>query len=208
MTEEILAQILICLLLIVSELRPFILSNKVISPEKDALSVLPFVAFLISLTMLFTFGLGIINIVLVILSLILFLINVRQFSSLLSGLSGTSFSPLFSGASIFMFILTLTVFGAICFSLPFSLSAKDSRKAVQKHSELLKGNLIQGYEKTINPFIKDTVKVTWYIPKDSDEQTPICLFIADEYINTHYAQPLLSTLAKKGLNVAAFDFSD
>ena len=87
------------------------------------------------------------------------------------------------------------------------MTAKDSRKSVQKYSELLKGNLIQGYEKTYNPFAKDIIKVTCYYPENSDE-LPLCIFIADEYINTHYAQPLLTSLAKKGLKVAAFEFSD
>jgi hypothetical protein len=99
------------------------------------------------------------------------------------------------------------MFAAICFTFTYDIKAKDFRKDIYKHSELLKGNLLQGYGKTSNPFAKNLIKLTWYSPNNT-EDCPVCLYIADKYINIHYAQPLLTTLAKKGIKVAAFEFSD
>lgn len=203
MKDVFFAQILIVTLLLITELRPFLLKNRFNSVEMDIFAALPIIALIISILSLFIFGFQVTLLILLGLSIIVYIINIPSIVTLVNGLSKNYFSGILKIFSILSFLATL---GFIIISIIFMPNISN-KKIIKPEKILLTGDSIHGYEKTHNLLKKDLIQVNIFSKEGTLENKPPVIFIPDLFTSTKDNIFTLSALANKGYKVISFDIA-
>lgn len=203
MKDVFFAQILIVILLLIAELRPFISRNKFNSSEMDIFAALPIISVIISIFALWVFGFQVSLLIAFSISLFVYIINIPSIVNLISGLSKNYFTGILKFFSIFALIATTSF---IIISIIF-MPQISTKKIINPEKIILTGDSIHGYEKTHNRLKKKLIQVNIFSKEGTLENKPAVIFIPDVFTSTKDNIFTLSALANKGYKVISFDIA-
>ena len=176
----------------------------------DSLSILPILMVIVSFLILNGFGLTHTILIAIILSIFVFIVNLRRFYNLCIGLDRDDYHPLFKIVSIIQnFLLLAFLLLLIIFYPPLLKNSKPE-------SAIFYGSHKAGFFEKTNLLEKTTAKLdVYFAPKDLNEsgtnqikEPKNVIYISDIFVTTQDAKGTLSYLADKGYNVYAFSFFD
>lgn len=176
----------------------------------DSLSILPILMVIVSFLILNGFGLTHTILIAIILSIFVFIVNLRRFYNLCIGLDRDDYHPLFKIVSIIQnFLLLAFLLLLIIFYPPLLKNSKPE-------SAIFYGSHKAGFFEKTNLLEKTTAKLdVYFAPKDLNEsetnqikEPKNVIYISDIFVTTQDAKGTLSYLADKDYNVYAFSFFD
>lgn len=141
MFDLFLAQVLILILLFSSGIRVLFIKN----PRVDAFAVIPVFAFLISLLLIPIWGITVQNLVIIVLSALFFLTNVRALFRVSSNLIVDNYTLAFIIANFIELLLLIATIAFVVLSAPVRCKLKDF--GTQKEKVYLTGTLAAGIRK-------------------------------------------------------------
>ena len=141
MFDLFLAQVLILILLFSSGIRVLFIKN----PRVDAFAVIPVFAFLISLLLIPIWGITVQNLVIIVLSALFFLTNVRALFRVSSNLIVDNYTLAFIIANFIELLLLIATIAFVVLSSPVRCKLKDF--GTQKEKVYLTGTLAAGIRK-------------------------------------------------------------
>ena len=165
MFDLFLAHVLVLLLLLITGFRVFFIKN----PRVDSVAVASPVAFLISLLLFLVWGVNIQSVLVLALSFIFFLTNLRALFRLSAELIVDDYSPAFKIVTIFELLLAILVAIFIFWTRPVRYVPKDF--GVEKNVRSLTGNFATGFH-TLEDYseiyhgAKETGTLTVYSPAE------------------------------------------
>ncbi len=162
MFDLFLAQVLILILLFSSGIRVLFIKN----PRVDAFAVIPVFAFLISLLLIPIWGITVQNLVIIVLSALFFLTNVRALFRVSSNLIVDNYTLAFIIANFIELLLLIATIAFVVLSSPVRCKLKDF--GTQKEKVYLTGTLAAGIRKG-NFFEGDAFSGILYIYKPLQE---------------------------------------
>ncbi|NLM00646.1 MAG: hypothetical protein GX220_04245 [Treponema sp.] len=196
-------EILVLVLLLVTEMRPFFLKNITYNHETDVLSILSLVALLLSILLILVFGIYFSLLVLFLLSLFVFLANIKAFFSVCFSLHRSNFSVFFIIISVLQFLLTV---GFLILLIIYSPLIEKNKTQVTVLTEVFSGDRFQGFLETKNTFKKNSIKVTKFNP-NTEKILGQIFFIPDIYTNAQDNAFSLKALCQKGYEVIVVENS-
>ena len=204
----------------------------------DSLSILPILMVIVCILILNGYGLSHTILIALILSIFVFLVNVRRFYNLCIGLNRDDYHPLFKIVSIIQNILLLAFLLLLLVYFPPILKTQKAESAIfygsHKAGFFVKTNLLEKttakldlynaiYEEEekstveteisteeteTEQIIQETQKTEEQIVEKEKPSPKNVIYLSDVFVTTQDAQGTLSYLADKGYNVFAFSFFD
>lgn len=166
MYDALFTQILLIILLIIAQVRPFFLDKKFDNLQKDTLACIPFILVVISIINILVLGLKTSSLWLLFISIYTFFINFKHFVSLCFQLNRTYFSIIFKILSLVGLCFTLCYLIVFIIFFPIvNFADFKAYKSIKKDYIYYEGTSLTGFEKTSNIFSKNLVKITQYYLK-------------------------------------------
>ncbi|MCR5606480.1 MAG: hypothetical protein K6F69_06670 [Treponema sp.] len=198
MSDSILSEILVLFLMAMACVRVFYLRQ----PRIDALASLPPIALLISIMNIYIWGLSVLELLILVLSILIFIINIPALMKLSTKLLVDFYHPIFIFISILLFLLTILT---AVFSFMFRPVAFRSTGLTEECTYYV-GRFATGFTESTGMFDPVNAKVWKFTPDTEKEEKAIILFIGDKRANTEQYRPYLHILARNGYTVIAADF--
>lgn len=200
MSDSTLANFLILAMLLTGNARFMSVSRS----KKDTLSILPFLAFLVSIANIFVFDLSFENLVLLIFSLWCSIWNVRAVLRLFSDLIIDQYDVKLKLICALNSLLTLALIAASIYFRP--VNYKQIKLPISQKTTLYSGSLEKGFSKIKQPFALPSIKLYNLTPKfyDSDDQNKnrtIVLFVTPETTSPDVYSLFFQKLAHSGFSV-------
>ncbi|MBO4405035.1 MAG: hypothetical protein J5780_06900 [Treponema sp.] len=201
-TNQTLVQLLILFLLFLSCSR-FVFMRR---EKEDSLAVLPLAVFIIAAVNVFAFGLNIQNIYILVLSFIVFIINVRALLRLAASLVIDRYGWAFIISSIIC--LGFAVYGIIEVLDKMPVKVSSSRYEVSLTEENYTGSLVSGFKKTDKPFEKVTLRLHKAEPlMKKSGQKKKAVFVTPVTADFSVYEAFICMLAREGYTVYCGEFS-
>lgn len=206
MFDILCVELLVVVLLLITEIRPFFMEQDVQSTEKDSIAFFPLLTSIISLVSLINFGFQISLLFLFVLSVFVFFTNIKYFFALCTRLTRGSFSLLFK---VFCFLELLITIAFIVITIIFFPAGSSNSFSTKSHVK------VSVEKKSLSPLDKNSVRKTSFKAVDVKTDTEIdekelvdkktIVFIPDVYTKSIDSYLTLSALALQGFEVIAFD---
>ncbi len=201
MTNRTLANLLVLFLLFAGNSR-FLITRK---SGRDSLSVLPFVSLLISVVDVFVFSLDIEIFLILILSFLSSIWNVRSFLRMLSDVIIDSYEIRLKLICTFNAILSVILFAAVIYFRPMDFSR--TKFPIKQTNESYSGSLKSGFSKIESPFVLTDFKIMNFEPiAESKNARTIVLFVPPSAVDMEVYTGFFQRLARNGFSVYAGDF--
>lgn len=200
MTDQTTSELIILFMLIISNARIF-QKNQV---KSDAVSIIPLIAFILSLFSILAWGISLEEIVVLCLAFFAFIWNIRALLRLKEHLVIDHYSGLFISISIINLLLSLAAAVFIFIYRPVKLNPK--KFSVTETVFSYKGNFTDGFEEDQNLFSMPNLKLHKFQNQQNNEQKPVVIFIPEKCSDTAGYRPFLFHLSQMGYTVYAGDF--
>lgn len=206
---QIYSELLITAILFLCNIRTFFVKES----KPDSLAILAPLSLLLSAVNLFAFGLSLLNIYLVLLSVVVLLSNFHALLRYSARLYVDHYSPLMIFWSVVTSLLCIPAF--YCAIVFHPVEKTSAAFEVEETLLVYNGTFANGFTPAPN-FKKGDVFLTKYMPaKDitGEKETlipviesPVILFVPDKRADTEHYKPYLQLLAQKGYRVYSADF--
>lgn len=215
MSDILVSHLLVYVLLIPVVLRSFFLDDTVNNQEYDTLSIFSFVSFVISILIIFTFGLSLSSLVTLIFAFFVFLTNIRACFGLLARLNRAYFSTFFKVLCVFQAIFIVLACVLLIIFRPLSIENMNT----EVNKQLYYGSSYRGFFEREELFDSVNAKVTKIVRTiDLEEELEgeqdklekgdsLVIYVPDVFSTVDDAMITLNSLALQGFEVWGFDFS-
>ncbi len=204
----------------------------------DSLSILPILMVIVCILILNGYGLTHTILIALLLSIFVFLVNLRRFYNLCIGLCRDDYHPLFKIVSIIQNILLLAFLLLLLFYFPPILKTQKAESAIffgtHKSGFFVKTNLLEKTSAKIDVYfapetqVETTEEINFTqvnsesteiqevqieeqnaeLVENQVEEPKNVIYLSDIFVTNQDAQGTLSYLAEKGYDVYAFSFFD
>lgn len=196
---EFLGQLLILILLFITNFRVFFIKNV----QKDSLVILPFVSLFLSILQIIAWNLNFFNFICFFLAFCVLLTNFHPIFRFFQNLYIDHYSSLMT----FWAVLTSLICGffivLLVYFVPFNFQSK--KNGITTIQTRFFGNFRDGFEES-SPFHFANTFVTEFHNENLTENSPIILFIPDKCGDTQNYKPYLELLAKQNFRIFSGDF--
>ena len=196
MSDSTLANFLILAILLVGNARFISVSRS----KKDALAVLPFLAFVVSIANIFIFDLSLESLVLLLFSLWCSIWNVRAVLRLSSDLIIDRYDIKLKLICALNTLLTLALIAAAVYFLP--MNYKSTKLPIVQNTVLYTGDTQSGFDKLEHPFELPSLKLYIFEPATrNDKNRTIVLFVIPDAASADVYMVFFQKLAHSGFSV-------